>query len=62
MSMDGHRFCEQTKFFVNDGVVQKKTNDVLTIDERFGSFREMRKRSFLKKEPLAKALFLGNLH
>ena len=46
MNINGHRFLERTKIlrkneiFRKNGVVQKKR----TMDERLGSFREMKKR------------------
>ena len=44
ITRDGHRFCEQTKFFENDVVFQNKNR---TMDELLVSYRE--EKSFFSK-------------
>ena len=45
LSRDRHSFCERTKFFVKDGVVQKK----LKTNEQPGSFKEKKTILFKKR-------------
>ena len=51
ITRDGHRFCEQTKFFENDVVFQNKNR---TMDKLLVSYRE--EKSFFSKRTKKKTI------